>query len=683
LGFGGHEAFLLLMSDPRRRYPATLPAADRRILLIDDSPDDAAVTCELLAVLGWDPRWAGTYDGGLEALSATSFAAVLLDYDLGDRTGIELACEAMRRDIDAPIVLLTGESGEENVVAAARAGAAGYLVKGTYDVPMLERTLRYAIEHRRVEREVATRARRQVAVAELSRSALRAATLDEVFQAAMVTLAEVMHAPYCELIELVGPHQLERRAGFGDLAAPNVLLVMSDRQPRSLTDFIVASAEPVVIDDLVAETRFLPPATLLERGVRSGVCAPLHGRHQPHGILQIFADTPGRFAAEDALFVHSVAQLLSSAIQRYQSEAGARAAFNCALDAMAIVDDVATILDVNDAACTLFGAPRDVLVGSGTLALATCLSGAALQALWSAFLATGNHRGEYCVNAGGGTRVVEISATANIGPGQHFAVMRDVTEKRRAEEELRRSEASFRQFLDAAADAILAVRDGRILYANPRASVMFGYLCDELIGMETARLVVREEHDRVFAVTRRPGAAVGESASLDWTCQRKDGSRAAVESNLIRCLFDGEAALLSYCRDITERVATARRRGRVLVIDDDVAVAAAVRRALQAEHDVVAVYGTEEALDRLVRGEAYDVILCDLMTPQTNGADLFAALAARAPASAERVIFMSGGAFSAEVQAFLAGVANPRIDKPFDIGELRALVRERVEPSAA
>ena len=79
-----------------------------------------------------------------------------------------------------------------------------------------------------------------------------------------------------------------------------------------------------------------------------------------------------------------------------------------------------------------------------------------------------------------------------------------------------------------------------------------------------------------------------------------------------------------------------------------VVAAERVRRALQAERDVVAVY--HDAADerrRPVRG--------------TGGA--------RA-GEPERVIFMSGGAFSAEAQAFLAGVPNPRIDKPFDIGEL-------------
>ena len=60
------------------------------------------------------------------------------------------------------------------------------------------------------------------------------------------------------------------------------------------------------------------------------------------------------------------------------------------------------------------------------------------------------------------------------------------------------------------------------------------------------------------------------------------------------------------------------------------------------------------------------------------GMDLHAALAENAPDQAERMIFLSGGAFTAAARAFLDGVPNQRLEKPFDTRQLSALVNDRM-----
>jgi PAS domain S-box-containing protein len=119
------------------------------------------------------------------------------------------------------------------------------------------------------------------------------------------------------------------------------------------------------------------------------------------------------------------------------------------------------------------------------------------------------------------------------------------------------------------------------------------------------------------------------------------------------------------------------RRGRVLVIDDEPLIAVAVRRMLS-DHDVVTVGRAEDALARLRSGERYDVILCDLMMPQVTGMDLYDQLAAELPELLQRVVFMTGGAFTVRARQFLDAVANARIEKPFDVQQLRSMVDERV-----
>ena len=120
------------------------------------------------------------------------------------------------------------------------------------------------------------------------------------------------------------------------------------------------------------------------------------------------------------------------------------------------------------------------------------------------------------------------------------------------------------------------------------------------------------------------------------------------------------------------------RRGRVLVIDDEPMITRAVLRILAGEHDVVAVDSARAALDHLVAGERFDVILCDLMMPVMSGIELHARVCHLADEQAARMVFLTGGAYTPEAHAFLSQVNNACVDKPFDAGHLRELINERV-----
>ncbi len=117
------------------------------------------------------------------------------------------------------------------------------------------------------------------------------------------------------------------------------------------------------------------------------------------------------------------------------------------------------------------------------------------------------------------------------------------------------------------------------------------------------------------------------------------------------------------------------RRGEVLLLDDDPAVARSLLRLLGGEHHVVHVSTGWDALARLRAGTDVDVILCDLMMPEMTGMEFYAELASTFPDLCERVVFMTGGAFTLAARAFLDEVPNACVDKPVDAGQLRALVR--------
>jgi signal transduction histidine kinase len=123
------------------------------------------------------------------------------------------------------------------------------------------------------------------------------------------------------------------------------------------------------------------------------------------------------------------------------------------------------------------------------------------------------------------------------------------------------------------------------------------------------------------------------------------------------------------------------RRGRILAIDDEPSVGLAVRRALRPAHDVVVATSARAALARLAAGERYDLILCDVMMPEMDGPELYAHLARDLPDQAARMVFLTGGAFTEHARRFLDQVANPRVEKPFESGCLRALVNSLLEPA--
>ncbi len=113
-----------------------------------------------------------------------------------------------------------------------------------------------------------------------------------------------------------------------------------------------------------------------------------------------------------------------------------RTVFETVLDAIAIADDEGRYLDVNPAACELFGLKRDELLGR-------CISnftepGTDFKQLWQEFQQPETARGEFTlVRADGDIRVVEYAATANFLPHGHLLAMRDITQRRRAEAQVR------------------------------------------------------------------------------------------------------------------------------------------------------------------------------------------------------------------------------------------------------
>lgn len=118
-------------------------------------------------------------------------------------------------------------------------------------------------------------------------------------------------------------------------------------------------------------------------------------------------------------------------------------------------------------------------------------------------------------------------------------------------------------------------------------------------------------------------------------------------------------------------------RGRLLVIDDEPKILRTLERAL-ASYDVTTVDSAHEGLELLRSGGAFDLVLCDLLMPQMSGMEFFVRAQDNAPAIADRMVFMTGGTFTAEAREFVANSGCNVIGKPFDVQELRELLDEQL-----
>ena len=121
-------------------------------MLVEDDEDDFLITRDLLAEIDgarFEIEWAPDYETGKEKVLRQEHDVYLLDYRLGDRTGLQLLQEAVGRGCRRPMILFTGKGDHQVDVEAMRAGAADFLVKGQVSSPLLERSIRYSLDRAR------------------------------------------------------------------------------------------------------------------------------------------------------------------------------------------------------------------------------------------------------------------------------------------------------------------------------------------------------------------------------------------------------------------------------------------------------------------------------------------------------------------------------------------------------
>ncbi|AUV82022.1 hypothetical protein C2R22_10480 [Salinigranum rubrum] len=201
------------------------------------------------------------------------------------------------------------------------------------------------------------------------------------------------------------------------------------------------------------------------------------------------------------------------------SEGRFRTLFEGTLDALVLADDEGTYLDANPAACDLFGLPRAELVGRSVGDFAA--PGFDFDAAWDGFLGAESMRGEFeLVRPDGDTRVTDFTARANIRPGEHLSVLRDVTERveRERQLEVQRDELAHLNRINRLVREV----NRAIVGADTRGEVLSG-VCRRLVAADVYQhaLVVSETAGGRFEVVTAAGLSPATAEAVVTAFERE------------------------------------------------------------------------------------------------------------------------------------------------------------------
>lgn len=235
-------------------------------------------------------------------------------------------------------------------------------------------------------------------------------------------------------------------------------------------------------------------------------------------------------------------------LQRVQDKF--RAVFDEASDAMLIADDRGRYVDANQRAADLFGVEKEELLGRSINEFAP--AGADIEAAWEEFREDGHERGSsLIVRADGAERTVEYSAKADIVPGQHLSILRDVTERQERTRRIELAETVFQNTQDAVfLIDVTDDREFRVQRVNEAFETLTGLSNAEIQG-EMPREIVGEEIGAQIEAQYRKCVARRETVRYPQEIP-VDGGRRHWETKLTPVIEEGKVVkLVGAMRDVT------------------------------------------------------------------------------------------------------------------------------------
>ena len=492
-----------------------------RVLVVDDNPADARIVAYLLEGGPYSCATVSTYEQGLELIRQQAHDAYLIDYRLGNRTGLDLI-EEVAGASSGPLILLTGLDDEALDGLALKAGAADYLTKNTLTSENVTRSIRYAVETWRSQRS-----------AELEKERFRA------------------------LYEGV-PMGIGRVSTGGVITEANQFLVDLFRFPdlasllgRPLTDFFVGPepTDQVLIDSVEGDDP-VPFEMRMKRydGTHlwvGGVAQALRG---PEGDVFAYEGAVGDISARKA--AESQVKLQSAILDQVRS-------------GVMVTDTSGRVTYWNQHAEELTGWKSDEIVGQPweKVTVPPHMS-QFTEGIINQIFETGHWAGEYDVLRRDGSSfpayVVDTIISDDSGtPVAIVGIATDVTERVASEQALRESQQLFKEIFDGSPVpmALFEVPSGILVSVNRAMADFFGYSIEQLVGRTRQELSHPDELAADLALFDRVVSGELHTYEIEKQYARADGTVVwgMLRISLIGDLQDQAGLGLAHIVDVTAR----------------------------------------------------------------------------------------------------------------------------------
>lgn len=443
------------------------------ILCVDDEPGLADLIATHLEQHDEQLRTttATSARDGLNQLETVDVDCIVSDYNMPDIDGLEFL-EIVRADQpDMPFILFTGRGSEEIASDAISAGVTDYMQKGvgTDQYQVLAQRIRNAVERHR--------ARTQRMEAEQRARTILNASPDAVLVS--------MNSEYV----------------YANPAA--VDLFNADSETDLVGHSILDLIHPDDRDEV--QNKIEPVATGGQTVTRVGrTVQTLDGQ-------EVSVEVTGRQITWDGENgIVAILRDLSTPEQRTRTQQRYRAAFENGFDAMVIFDDDQQITDVNQSGCELSGRSQKDLIGSGIGKVFT--DEFDLEEAWQEFKAADQIRGTASIQRPNGEkRIIEYTTSADIVPGEHLTVARDVTEQEEYIDKIESKNEQLEKFASFVSHDLrspLNVAQGRVVLAQQDCESE--HLADAVAALKRSHSLI----DDLLRLARE-GEQVSEVESVD------------------------------------------------------------------------------------------------------------------------------------------------------------------------
>jgi PAS domain S-box-containing protein len=239
-----------------------------------------------------------------------------------------------------------------------------------------------------------------------------------------------------------------------------------------------------------------------------------------------------------------------------ESEERYHSLFDNSIDGVLLMALDGTILEANPEACRIFGRTEEEMHQIGREGIVD-LTDPRLAAALEERARTGRFRGQLTYVRKDGTlfpgEISTVMFRDRDGNSKTSMIIRDITDRKRAEDMLLESQEKYRNLFENANEAIFVAQDRKLVFFNPMTTALVDYSAEEIASWSSVDFIHPDDREMVF--DRHSRRMKGEDVPPRYSFRiiRRDGRVKWVELNAIFINWEGNPAVLNFMTDITDR----------------------------------------------------------------------------------------------------------------------------------